>query len=45
MGEMLAVASTMGGCVGEMWALRAFKAYKEFVSAQAAPEVEPSCCQ
>nr|WP_294866237.1 hypothetical protein [uncultured Pseudogulbenkiania sp.] len=45
MGEMLAVASTMGGCVGEMWALKAFKAYKEFVSAQAAPEVEPSCCQ
>ncbi|MBV5292942.1 MAG: carboxymuconolactone decarboxylase family protein [Curvibacter lanceolatus] len=45
MGEMLAVASTMGGCVGEMWALKAFKAYKEFVSGQAAPETEPSCCQ
>lgn len=45
MGEMLAVASTMGGCVGEMWALKAFKAYKEFVSGEAAPEAEPSCCQ
>lgn len=45
MGEMLAVASTMGGCVGEMWALKAFKAYKEFVSGEAVPEAEPSCCQ
>lgn len=27
LGEALAVASTMGGCVGEMWALKAFKAY------------------
>lgn len=45
MGEMLAVASTMGGCVGEMWAIKAFKAYKEFASGEAAPEAEPSCCQ
>lgn len=45
MGEMLAVASTMGGCVGEMWALKAFKAYKEFVSGESTPEAEPSCCQ
>jgi len=28
LGEFLAVASTMGGCVGEMWALKAFNAYK-----------------
>lgn len=28
-GEMLAVASTMGGCVGEMWALKAYQAFKE----------------
>lgn len=45
LGEMLAVASTMGGCVGEMWALKAFKAYKDFSSGDAAPEAEPSCCQ
>ncbi|GHD82038.1 carboxymuconolactone decarboxylase family protein [Vogesella fluminis] len=45
LGEMLAVASTMGGCVGEMWALKAFKAYKDLSSGQAAPDVEPSCCQ
>ncbi|ABF12852.1 carboxymuconolactone decarboxylase family protein [Cupriavidus metallidurans] len=45
MGEVLAVASTMGGCVGEMWALKAFKAYKDFTSGEAVPETEPSCCQ
>ena len=45
MGEVLAVASTMGGCVGEMWALKAFKAYKEFVNGEGAPEAAPSCCQ
>jgi len=28
-GEFLAIASTMGGCVGEMWALKAYQAYKE----------------
>jgi AhpD family alkylhydroperoxidase len=28
LGEFLAVASTMGGCVGEMWALKAFNAFK-----------------
>lgn len=27
-GEVCAVASTMGGCVGETWALKAFAAYK-----------------
>lgn len=29
LGEILAVASTMGGCVGEMWALKAYKAFIE----------------
>lgn len=29
MGEMCAVASTMGGCVGETWALKAYAAYKD----------------
>lgn len=28
-GEFLAIASTMGGCVGEMWALKAFRAFKD----------------
>lgn len=28
-GEFLAIASTMGGCVGEMWALKAFSVYHE----------------
>jgi alkylhydroperoxidase/carboxymuconolactone decarboxylase family protein YurZ len=27
LGELCAVASTMGGCVGETWALKAFAAY------------------
>ncbi len=47
LGEMLAVASTMGGCVGEMWALKAFKAYRDFVGdpAAPAPASELSCCQ
>lgn len=38
LGEFLAIGSTMGGCVGEMWALKAFAAYRE----QGAAEV--SCC-
>ncbi len=29
LGEILAIASVMGGCVGEMWALKAYKAYKD----------------
>ncbi len=44
LGEVLAVASTMGGCVGEMWALKAFKAYKEYAGGQVAEAPEPSCC-
>lgn len=43
-GEMLAVASTMGGCVGEMWALKAWKTYKDFASGHAAPDEAPHCC-
>lgn len=45
LGEMLAVASTMGGCVGEMWALKAFKAYKVSAGDQRPPETELACCQ
>ncbi len=40
-GEMLAVASTMGGCVGEMWALKAFHAYMN--GTQPADQT-PGCC-
>lgn len=29
LGEMLAVASTMGGCVGETWAVKAFAAARD----------------
>lgn len=28
-GEFLAIATTMGGCVGEMWALKAFQAFRD----------------
>ncbi len=38
LGEFLAVASTMGGCVGEMWALKAYAAFKGERSE------ETSCC-
>lgn len=38
LGEFLAVASTMGGCVGEMWALKAFKAFHDEAGAASA------CC-
>lgn len=39
--EMLAVASTMGGCVGETWALKAFAAARE---AQASGGSDATCC-
>lgn len=29
LGEVLAVVSTMGGCIGEMWALKAYRAFME----------------
>jgi AhpD family alkylhydroperoxidase len=41
-GEFLAVASTMGGCVGEMWALKAYKAFKD--GGAMGGGSEPSCC-
>ena len=40
MAEMLAIASTMGGCVGEMWALKACAAAKTAGSG----EGEVACC-
>lgn len=42
-GEFLAIASTMAGCVGEMWALKAFKAFKD-QNGEDVPEQPPSCC-
>lgn len=45
LGEVLAIAATMGGCVGEMWALKAFKAYRDLGNGQASVQTEPSCCQ
>ncbi len=43
-GEFFAVASTMGGCVGEMWALKAYSALKGAKSDQP-PTGDPSCCK
>ncbi|GLQ87366.1 carboxymuconolactone decarboxylase family protein [Dyella flagellata] len=43
LGEVLAIAATMGGCVGEMWALKALKAYRDF-TAGSAGVAEPHCC-
>lgn len=37
-GEMLAVASTMGGCVGETWAVKAF-------STATADTRDAACCE
>lgn len=37
-GEICAVASTMGGCVGETWALKAFAAFK------GTDQGEETCC-
>ncbi len=39
LGEALAVASTMGGCVGEMWALKAFKAFHDEIDSSS-----EACC-
>jgi AhpD family alkylhydroperoxidase len=44
LGEFLAVASVMGGCVGEMWALKAFKTYKDVSRGEAVPAADPACC-
>ena len=37
-GEFLAIASAMGGCVGEMWALKAYQAVK------VGGEPKEACC-
>lgn len=44
LGEYLAVASAMGGCVGEMWALKAYKAFKDGKEGAAPQSENPSCC-
>jgi len=46
LGEFLAVASTMGGCIGEMWAIKAYKAFKDHDGAHSSNENDeaPSCC-
>lgn len=38
LGELLAVAATMGGCVGETWALKAIEAF------HATPAAADACC-
>lgn len=38
--EVLAIAPAMGGCVGEMWALKAFAAYQSDSSA-----ADNGCCE
>ena len=45
LGEFLAVASTMGGCVGEMWALKAYRAHREMTNNKTEDTAEPSCCR
>jgi len=44
LGEFLALASTMGGCVGEMWALKAYQAFKHPGESDG-KEPDLSCCQ
>lgn len=43
-GEFLAIASAMGGCVGEMWAMKAFKAYRELVNGESQESDNAACC-
>lgn len=43
LGEFLAVASTMGGCVGEMWAIKAYKAFKDLDSGESSQGSEHCC--
>lgn len=40
--EMLAIASAMGGCVGETWALKAFAAVRETTLSD--DQREEACC-
>lgn len=43
LGEFLALASTMGGCVGETWALKAYKAFKESFTSKDQAENQDCC--
>ncbi|WP_051335843.1 carboxymuconolactone decarboxylase family protein [Methylocapsa acidiphila] len=43
-GEILAVACVMGGCVGEMWAMKAYHAYKGRAEGPPQDADAPSCC-
>ena len=42
--EMLAIASVMGGCVGETWALKAFAAIKAGADSDSLIEQANACC-
>ena len=42
--EMLAIASVMGGCVGETWALKAFAAVKPGATGTVVGDHDPACC-
>lgn len=42
LGEMLGVAATMGGCVGETWAVKALHAYND--ADGEASGGDPACC-
>lgn len=43
-GEFLAISSAMGGCVGEMWALKAYQAFKEGDEQEKNDPQDSSCC-
>ncbi|QBR70169.1 carboxymuconolactone decarboxylase family protein [Beijerinckiaceae bacterium] len=45
LGEILAVASAMGGCVGEMWALKAYQEYKNCTAPGLNLDAAPGCCE
>jgi len=42
--EMLAIASVMGGCVGETWALKAFAAVNAGDATSRAGDHDSACC-
>lgn len=44
LGEFLAIASTMGGCVGEMWALKAYSAFKKNDETPDSGAQDEHCC-
>lgn len=44
MGEFLAIGSAMGGCVGEMWSLKAYKAYSDGLQQAECSPGDLSCC-